>query len=127
VRARDVVRRLDPDECLRRLSTTHSGRLAITSGALPRIVPVEYTVDGGAILLHCRRDSEIFRGARDKVVAFEASGPGPGDDGSPGWSVSITGIARDHNAPEGPAGWLLALSLEGLDGVDLAPRRDQLP
>jgi nitroimidazol reductase NimA-like FMN-containing flavoprotein (pyridoxamine 5'-phosphate oxidase superfamily) len=125
--AEDVIRRLDLDECLRRLSTTHSGRLAITSGALPRIVPVEFSVVDDRILLHCRRDSETFRGARDKVVAFEASGPGPGGRESPGWSVTVTGIARDHDIPEGPAGWLLALPLDGLDGVELPPGRDQLP
>lgn len=125
--AEDVIRRMDPDECLRRLSTTHSGRLAITSGALPRIVPVEFMVVADRILLHCRRDSETFRGARDKVVAFEASGPGPGDRESTRWSVTVTGIARDHDTTEGAAGWLLALPLDGVNGVDLSPARDQLP
>ena len=125
--AEDVIHRLAPEECRRRLSTVRSGRLAITSGALPRIVPVEFTVGDDEILLWCRRGSETFRGARDKVVAFEASGPGTVGDGGQGWSVTVTGIAKDHGLAEMADGWLLALPLDGVSGVELPPGRDQLP
>lgn len=84
---------LDDAECLRLLSSHHVGRVAITTGALPAILPVNYHLVGRHILFRTGIGTKLDAATRNAVVAFEV------DDSDPvahtGWSVMAVGIARD--------------------------------
>jgi hypothetical protein len=88
---------LDSDECLRLLSTQSVGRLAVSSGALPVVMPVRYEVRGADIVVRVTRGSRLEAAARHSIVAFEADDIHPGDHS--GWSVSVTGLARPLDRP----------------------------
>jgi len=77
---------LGRDECLRLLRDHRVGRLGVTDGALPTILPVRYWCDGTAIHVLARPGSKLDAALRDSVVAFEI------DDLEAGWSV-VTGVA----------------------------------
>ena len=87
-----AAEQLDRDDCLRLLSTESFGRLAITTGALPVIVPVRYTIDGDRILTTAQPGSRLALGTGGAVVAFQADDSAR--NGWPTWTVSVTGKAR---------------------------------
>jgi nitroimidazol reductase NimA-like FMN-containing flavoprotein (pyridoxamine 5'-phosphate oxidase superfamily) len=89
---------LDRAECLRLLAGSVLGRIAVTIGAIPVILPVNFLVDGERILIRTGEGTKLQAATRDAVVAFEV------DDVEPfshtGWSVCVTGRAtelRDHD------------------------------
>jgi uncharacterized protein len=83
-----------PDECLRLLASTTVGRVALTSKALPVILPVNYAVDGDTVVIRTRPGS-LLASSRERgvVVAFEV------DEldrvTCSGWSVLVTGTLRE--------------------------------
>jgi hypothetical protein len=105
---------LDRDRCLELLRQHGFGRVAITAGALPCVLPVNYRVIDDQVMFRTARGSKLDAATRNAVVAFEV------DDMDPlshtGWSVVVTGVAR-------------VLDEEGRDALDLplarwAPDRD---
>ena len=88
---------LDRDECIRLLRTASLGRIGITAGALPTILPVNFRVDGDRILFRTSVGTKLDAATRGAVVAFEV------DDFDPmyhsGWSVVVTGVARPLEDP----------------------------
>jgi uncharacterized protein len=80
-------------ECLALLGTTEFGHLTLTRRALPMVVPAHYVLDGERVLIHAStggkpdlwRDGEIVA---LHVDAFDV-------DQRAGWSVSVTGAARE--------------------------------
>jgi uncharacterized protein len=121
---------LTEQECRRLLGTVAVGRLGLTEGALPVIVPVRFTVSGDAeVVVHAteRVMTNVGSGA---IVAFEA------DDwdspSGPGWSVSAVGPCRRVIDPQriadldrrgfagtAPAGGYLAVQLTRVRGEAL--------
>jgi nitroimidazol reductase NimA-like FMN-containing flavoprotein (pyridoxamine 5'-phosphate oxidase superfamily) len=101
---------LDRDECLRLLATATIGRIAISRGALPMVLPVSYELRGDRVLL-CARSGTALAGATGAVVAFEADAIDP--QSHDGWSVMVVGVARhagdageeDHSVPGHLARW----------------------
>jgi len=94
---------LDRTACLRLLSTTQRGRIAINVGALPRILPVHFVLDVERIVVCVGADSVLAKATKDAVVAFEADGCAEDDPGSGlghEWSVSLIGVARHAAAPD---------------------------
>jgi hypothetical protein len=87
---------LAEDECLALLASATLGRVAITSGALPTILPVNYRLVGRTILFRTGRGTKLDAATANAVVAFEV------DDFDPvehtGWSVNAIGVARDLEA-----------------------------
>ena len=73
---------IDPDECRRLLAADEIGRLAILDGTTPAVFPVNYVLDGEAI---------VFR---------TAPGPSCPRAPGPGWPSRST----TSTAPSGPAG-----------------------
>jgi hypothetical protein len=67
------------------------GRIAITDGALPLILPVNYGLDGSKIVFYAKAGSLLHRACRGTIVAFEV------DDFDAlqgvGWSVAVVGVA----------------------------------
>lgn len=99
--ARDLTR----DECLEALTRTSLGRIAVSDGALPLILPVNYALEGGSVVFRTRQGGLLDRACRNTIVAFEV------DDFEPltgiGWSVVIVGVANVLYAGE----WLRAMEL----------------
>ncbi len=79
-------------EAIALLETQEVGRLVYTRRALPAIVPVNYVVRGGAILIWTGSASSLGQAVRGSVVAFET------DDldraAHSGWSVMVTASAQ---------------------------------
>ena len=80
---------LDRDECLRRLGRSGVGRVAITMGALPTIMPINYALLDGDVVFRTTAGTKLAAAMRDAVVAFEI------DDvdrcSHAGWSVVVVG------------------------------------
>jgi nitroimidazol reductase NimA-like FMN-containing flavoprotein (pyridoxamine 5'-phosphate oxidase superfamily) len=99
---------LDRSECLRLLATTPVGRIGVSIGALPVILPVNYRLVGGHIVIRTVPGTKLDAATQRAVVAFEADSYAP--DGSWGWSVLVQG-ACSRVADEGEAAALAATPL----------------
>jgi nitroimidazol reductase NimA-like FMN-containing flavoprotein (pyridoxamine 5'-phosphate oxidase superfamily) len=84
---------LEPDECLRLLSSARVGRVGFTGPDGPQVLPVNYTLLDGAIIVRTDLYSTIADGTRGTVVAFEVDELD--DRLQSGWSVLAVGEA-DH-------------------------------
>jgi uncharacterized protein len=90
---------LSRDECLRLLGTAGLGRVAVTTAALPTILPVNFRFDGRQILIRTGRGTKLDAATRNAVVAFEVDEVEPAT--REGWSVVVTGVARELTDPDG--------------------------
>lgn len=84
---------LDRPTCLSLLATRPVGRLVFTHRALPEVLPVNYLLDGGKVLIRLEVGSSAARAVRDSVVAFEVDDIDIGE--RTGWSVTVVGHARE--------------------------------
>jgi nitroimidazol reductase NimA-like FMN-containing flavoprotein (pyridoxamine 5'-phosphate oxidase superfamily) len=85
---------LASDECLRLLASTTVGRVALTSKALPVILPVNYAMDGDTVVIRTRPGSLLATSReRGVVVAFEVDELAR--QTCSGWSVLVTGTLRE--------------------------------
>jgi nitroimidazol reductase NimA-like FMN-containing flavoprotein (pyridoxamine 5'-phosphate oxidase superfamily) len=88
---------LDREECLRLLGRATLGRVGITFGALPVVLPVNFRLIDGRVVFRTGVGTKLDAATCNAVVAFEA------DDIEPlshtGWSVVVTGIAREITDP----------------------------
>lgn len=88
---------LDRNECLRLLATATLGRVGLSSAALPTVLPVNFCLAGDRILIRTGGGTKLDAATRNTVVAFEA------DDFDSiyhsGWSVVVTGVAREVTDP----------------------------
>ena len=90
---------LDRAACLRLLEQTTLGRVAVTVGALPAVLPVNYRLVDGRIVFRTSEGSKLDAATRNAVVAFEVDEMEP--VGHTGWSVMVTGLTREvTDAPE---------------------------
>jgi hypothetical protein len=119
---------LDREDCVRLLESATLGRIGFTSGALPTVLPVNFHVDSGRILVHTARGGRLDAALKNAVVAFEADEFDSGDHS--GWSVAVTGVAteldpgmldgahRDPVAVWAPTGHetVLAISIDLISG-----------
>jgi DNA-binding NarL/FixJ family response regulator len=88
---------LSRGECLRLMSTVGVGRMIYTRQALPAVELVNFTLDGGDIVIRTVRD-ELASAARDSIVAFETDHFSP--QYKAGWSVTVIGWSREVARPE---------------------------
>ncbi|MEQ7007515.1 pyridoxamine 5'-phosphate oxidase family protein [Actinopolymorpha sp. B17G11] len=83
---------LDVMECLRLLDGALVGRVVFTDKTLPSVQPVNFVLDGDAVIIRTAVGSDLARAVRDAVVAFEV------DDIDleqwRGWSVNAIGRAE---------------------------------
>jgi uncharacterized protein len=105
----------DRDECLRLLATAAIGRVCLSRGALPTVLPVNFVVTEGGIVFRTSSGAKLEAAAAGNVVAFEA------DDidlfSRTGWSVVVTGMARELTGPE-ELDWARALPLSSWGVAD---------
>lgn len=120
---------LGREECLALLARTTLGRVGISHGALPSVLPVNYRLAGDQIVFRTGVGTKLDAAVDNAVVAFEI------DDMDAmrheGWSVLVVGVAhvvRDERelgaltsdriprwAP-GPDGRVVAVPLERVSG-----------
>lgn len=92
---------LSEQECLDLLRTRSLGRLGLSAGALPYVLPVRYVLDDHRILVGTGEDTPLSAACDGAVVAFQADGFDGGDE--EGWSVVVQGLARSlATAPRRP-------------------------
>ena len=89
---------LERDECLRLLGTATLGRIGVSSGALPTVLPVNFRFDGRRILFRTGVGTKLDAATQNAVVAFEV------DEidaiAHTGWSVVVRGVARELADPD---------------------------
>lgn len=84
---------LDRAECLKLLATMPVGRIGISIGALPAILPVNFALVGDSIAIRTVPGTKLDAATRRTVVAFEVDNYAP--DGTSGWSVLVQGICQE--------------------------------
>lgn len=88
-----VFETMSRDECFERLETVPVGRIGLSIGALPQVLPVNFVVHEDAIVVRTLRGTKLDAAAAGAVVAFEVDHYE--DDGSSGWSVMLQGEASE--------------------------------
>lgn len=83
---------LEREECLRLLGRATLGRVGLTTGALPAVLPVNFWFDGDQILIRTSAGTKLQAATHDSVVAFEIDEIDP--VAHTGWSVMVQGMAR---------------------------------
>lgn len=84
---------LERRECLTLLSRVTLGRVGVTIGALPSVVPVNYRLVGDEVVIRTGAGTKLDAATRNAVVAFEVDDMDPVEH--TGWSVMVTGVARE--------------------------------
>ena len=88
VDARTGIDHIDRDECLRLLADDEIGRLAVNDGGVPTIFPVNYRLDGEAIVFRTAPGTKLQHGPRS-LACFEIDRFFR--DARTGWSVVVVG------------------------------------
>jgi nitroimidazol reductase NimA-like FMN-containing flavoprotein (pyridoxamine 5'-phosphate oxidase superfamily) len=88
---------LNAEQCAELLLQMPIGRIGISIGALPVILPVNYSMDGDAIVFRTIRGTKLAAATSKTVVAFEVDSYE--NDGRSGWSVLVQGIASEVTDP----------------------------
>lgn len=88
---------LGREQCLRLLASQSLGRVGLTVGALPTVLPVNFRLIDELIYFRSTGGQKLVAATSRAVVAFEV------DDIDPvaheGWSVVVTGIAHQVDDP----------------------------
>jgi nitroimidazol reductase NimA-like FMN-containing flavoprotein (pyridoxamine 5'-phosphate oxidase superfamily) len=88
---------LSEEECLLRLGREPVGRLALTSGALPVVLPVNFTLKGRTIVFASAPGLKLDAAHAGDVVCLEVDGFDVLSHG--GWSVLATGRLAEITDP----------------------------
>lgn len=89
---------LDEHACLELLASTSIGRVAVTVGALPAVLPVTFGMLDGDIVFWTGEGTKLRAAVANAVVAFEADAIDVQDRS--GWSVLVVGRAVEINDPD---------------------------
>jgi nitroimidazol reductase NimA-like FMN-containing flavoprotein (pyridoxamine 5'-phosphate oxidase superfamily) len=92
------VEKLSQNDCLDLVSQVPVGRIAITVGALPVILPVNFAIHGRSVIFRTVPGTKLSAATANNVVAFEVDHYE--NDGRAGWSVLVQGIAVEVVDPE---------------------------
>jgi nitroimidazol reductase NimA-like FMN-containing flavoprotein (pyridoxamine 5'-phosphate oxidase superfamily) len=84
---------LSEEECRVLLADGQVGRVAVTLGALPTVLPVNYGLLDGDIVFLTGDGTKLDAALRNAVVAFEVDEIDPLQEG--GWSVLAIGAVRE--------------------------------
>ena len=101
---------IDADECLQLLAEEEIGRLAVVIGATPMILPVNYALDGEAIVFRTMPGSRLDVGqghAAFEVDCFDKQR-------KTGWSVLVTGHLEQVS-------WYHAKEMERVQQLEVTP------
>jgi nitroimidazol reductase NimA-like FMN-containing flavoprotein (pyridoxamine 5'-phosphate oxidase superfamily) len=84
---------LGREECLRLLGSMTLGRIGVSSGALPCVLPVNFRLVDEQVVFRTGVGTKLESATRNAVVAFEVDHMDPMSH--EGWSVVVTGVARE--------------------------------
>jgi nitroimidazol reductase NimA-like FMN-containing flavoprotein (pyridoxamine 5'-phosphate oxidase superfamily) len=90
---------LSRDECLQRLREHNVGRLAVVAAGRPEIFPVNYVLDGEAVVFRTDEGTKLTAAERS-MVAFGIDEIDPATRS--GWSVVVHGRAEEMSTFDGP-------------------------
>lgn len=89
---------LGRSECLQLLGGARLGRVGVTFGALPTILPINFRLVDERIVFRTGLGTKLDAATSNAIVAFEV------DEMDPlwhtGWSVVVTGLAHEVTSPE---------------------------
>ena len=94
-----AIETIERDECVRLLGTQDVGRIAFVNGGAPDVLPVNYAVDGDAIVFATAAGSKLWSAERGPV-AFEVDWTDPAT--RTGWSVVVHGRAQEITEFDSP-------------------------
>ncbi|MEZ5169287.1 MAG: pyridoxamine 5'-phosphate oxidase family protein [Acidimicrobiia bacterium] len=94
----DRLEGLTRAECLEFLGQSTLGRVAVTIGAVPAVLPVNYAMLDGDVVFRSAPGTKLSAAVLGTVVAFEVDEAECVDHS--GWSVLVVGHAREIR--EGP-------------------------
>jgi nitroimidazol reductase NimA-like FMN-containing flavoprotein (pyridoxamine 5'-phosphate oxidase superfamily) len=89
--------RIPPSECIHLLATMTVGRLGFVHEGGPEVLPVNYVLDGDAVVFATNTGMKLWGSTRGRVV-FEVDQTDPVTRS--GWSVVVHGLAQE--VPPGP-------------------------
>lgn len=92
IETRTGLEMLGRDECVALLGRSSLGRIAVVLGGRPFIFPVNFALDGEAIVFRSDAGTKLY-GARNGPIAFECDGIDVVYH--TGWSVVATGDAEE--------------------------------
>ena len=96
---RNGLEMLSGEECLALLANNDFGRIGLSINALPAILPVNYKMVDGVVVILSAGGAKVAAAANHSVVAFEVDKFSP--SGEYGWSVLTIGVAfRVEDEPE---------------------------
>jgi nitroimidazol reductase NimA-like FMN-containing flavoprotein (pyridoxamine 5'-phosphate oxidase superfamily) len=81
-------------ECWQLLASTQVGRVGLLVGDRPEVLPVNYILDGEAVLFRTAEGTVLTQAAL-RVIAFEVDHVEEATN--EGWSVLVQGIAKDFS------------------------------
>ena len=99
--ARDIgdVELIERDECVRLLGTQEVGRIGFVDHGAVDVLPVNYAVDGDAIVFATATGAKLWAAERAQV-AFEVDATDPAT--RTGWSVVVHGQAQEVTTLDAP-------------------------
>lgn len=87
---------IDAEECWRLLATQPVGRVAVIVGHYPLVFPVNFALDGRAIVYRTGTGAKVYSVHRSNVT-FQVDQIDPIQ--RTGWSVMVKGVAQELHAP----------------------------
>jgi nitroimidazol reductase NimA-like FMN-containing flavoprotein (pyridoxamine 5'-phosphate oxidase superfamily) len=84
---------LDADQCLGLLRTVLVGRVAVSPGGIPTILPVNFALLDTSVVFRTGDGTKLDAAIRNAVVAFEADAIHSLFE--TGWSVVVAGVAEE--------------------------------
>jgi uncharacterized protein len=123
VGASEQLVELSRDECLELLGAMSVGRIAYTTDDGPRVLPVNYVMEGDGVIFRTVSDGEVLRDALETTCAFEIDQID--EFYQSGWSVLAVGRLRFGKIPEpwaaGPRSIFVRLPCMQLTGRRVIP------
>jgi nitroimidazol reductase NimA-like FMN-containing flavoprotein (pyridoxamine 5'-phosphate oxidase superfamily) len=107
---RPVLEELDREQCLALIAPGGVGRVAFDDGEGPTVIPVNYAVDGDAVVFRTSLEGRLHQSLATVLtgaavrIAFEVDSIDA--DRHEGWSVLLRGGGQelpDHERPAAPA------------------------
>jgi uncharacterized protein len=93
-----LVQPLTRDQCVARLNGRSVGRVSVSIGALPVVVPVDYRVEDDSVVFRAPLDRGLATACDGAVIAFEVDDFAALVGSDARWSVHIVDIA--HSGPD---------------------------
>jgi nitroimidazol reductase NimA-like FMN-containing flavoprotein (pyridoxamine 5'-phosphate oxidase superfamily) len=87
------VHALTSEQCVSRLSGRSVGRVSVSMGALPVVVPVDYVLDHDSVVFSAPLDRALAAACDGSVIAFEVDDFAHLVTTAARWSVHIVGVA----------------------------------